>query len=102
MKALLASTLAALALFTLPAQAVVNINTANATELEALPGIGAKKAQAIVEYRTKNGPFKSVDDLEKVNGIGKAMVEKLRKEASVSGGAKPVAKPAQAAKAAKP
>lgn len=93
MKALLASTLAALALLTLPAQAVVNINTANATELEALPGIGAKKAQAIVEYRTKNGPFKSVDDLEKVNGIGKAMVEKLRKEASVSAASKPTPKP---------
>lgn len=93
MKALLASTLAALALLALPAQAVVNINTANATELEALPGIGAKKAQAIVEYRTKNGPFKSVEDLEKVNGIGKAMVEKLRKEAVVGGASRPAAKP---------
>ena len=43
--------------------AVVNLNTASATDLEALPGIGAKTAARIVEYRQKNGPFKKVEDI---------------------------------------
>ena len=41
----------------------ININTASATELEALPGIGAKTAARIVEYRQKNGPFKKVEEI---------------------------------------
>jgi competence ComEA-like helix-hairpin-helix protein len=43
--------------------AVVNINTASATEIATLPGIGAKMAARIVEYRQKNGPFKKVEDI---------------------------------------
>jgi len=50
--------------------AAVNINTATKEELTSLKGIGEKRAQDIIDYRTKNGPFKSVDDLEKVPGIG--------------------------------
>lgn len=46
----------------LPA-AIVNLNTASATDLEGLPGIGAKTAARIVEYRQKNGPFKKVEDI---------------------------------------
>ena len=42
---------------------VVNINSASATDLEALPGIGAKTAARIIEYRQKNGPFKKVEDI---------------------------------------
>jgi competence protein ComEA len=52
--------------------ALININTASATELEALPGIGEVIAQAIVDYRTQNGPFASVDGLLDVSGIGDA------------------------------
>ena len=49
----------------------VNINTADAKTLsEALAGIGMKKAEAIVAYRTKNGSFKTIDDLKRVSGIG--------------------------------
>ena len=49
--------------------AVVNINSASATELEALPGIGAKTAERIIEYRQKNGPFKRVEDYREVGAL---------------------------------
>ena len=67
------------------AAAAVNINTATAKELEALPGIGAKKAQAIVEYREEHGgSFKSVDELKEVKWIGSKLLEKMRPEITVS------------------
>ena len=71
------------ALFALPASAVVNINTASKDELIALPGIGPAKAQAIVDYRKLNGPFKTVDDLKNVKGIGAKRLDKLRAELTV-------------------
>ncbi len=56
----------------------LNINTASAKDLQLLPGIGPKIAQRIVDYRAKNGPFSSVDDLKKVKGIGDKKLEKIR------------------------
>jgi competence protein ComEA len=50
------------------AMAAVNINTATKEELTSIKGIGEKRAQDIIDYRTKNGNFKSVDDLEKFPG----------------------------------
>ncbi|MBV8680623.1 MAG: helix-hairpin-helix domain-containing protein [Aquitalea sp.] len=67
------------------ALAAVNINTATQQQLESLNGIGPVKAKAILDYRTKNGPFKSVDDLKKVSGIGDKTLEKLRKDIAISG-----------------
>ena len=61
-------------------QAATNINTASQTELESLQGIGPAKAKAIIEYREKNGSFASVDDLQKVAGIGSATIKQLRDE----------------------
>jgi competence protein ComEA len=61
----------------------INLNTATVEQLSSLPGIGAKKAQAIVEYRTKVGKFKSIDDLTKVKGIGDKMLVKLRGMAEI-------------------
>jgi competence protein ComEA len=65
------------------AWAAIDINTATAAQLETVSGIGPKKAEAIVEYRKKNGPFKSVDDLDKVKGLGKASIDKMRSELTV-------------------
>jgi competence protein ComEA len=63
----------------------VNINTADAATISAeLNGIGLSKAEAIVEYRKKHGPFKSVDDLSLVKGIGEKTVEKNRHDIRVS------------------
>jgi competence protein ComEA len=81
---------AAMALSAQPALAggddsgVVNINTASAKQLEVLKGIGAKKAQAIVSYRAQK-PFESIQDLTKVKGIGKKLVQKLRSMVVLSG-----------------
>jgi competence protein ComEA len=59
--------------------AKVNINTASADDLaELLTGIGASKAAAIVAYREEHGPFKAVEDLANVKGIGEATLEKNR------------------------
>ena len=58
---------------------VVNINRASVTELDALPGVGPSTAQAIVAYRTTNGPFSSPEDLLNVKGIGPAKFEAMRK-----------------------
>src|SRR5690242_2106099 len=69
--------------------AQVNINTATKEQLDGLKGIGPAKAQAIIDYRTKNGPFKTVDDLEKVNGIGPATMKEIRGSISVAGGSAP-------------
>ncbi|ELO1557754.1 ComEA family DNA-binding protein [Aeromonas hydrophila] len=56
----------------------VNLNTANINELTALKGIGEKKAQAIVDYREKQGKFTTVDQLADVSGIGPATLEANR------------------------
>lgn len=69
----------------LTALAGVNINTASQAELESLNGIGPTKAQAIIEYRKKNGAFKTVDELEKVEGVGPVTLQSVRKDIAVSG-----------------
>ena len=64
-------------------QAKININQADLSQLQQLSGIGAKKAQAIIDYRTENGDFKSIDELGKVNGIGEKTVEKLKNSITI-------------------
>ncbi|MCD6021068.1 MAG: Soluble ligand binding domain protein, partial [Actinomycetia bacterium] len=62
---------------------LININSASATELETLSGIGEVLAATIVEYREQNGPFASVDDLMDVSGIGPATLEEIRDQVTV-------------------
>lgn len=68
--------------------AAVNINTASKEQLDSLPGIGEAKAQAIIDYRSKNGPFKSPEDIMKVDGIKEGIFNKIKKDITVSGATK--------------
>lgn len=62
---------------------LVNVNTATEAELDELPGVGPSTARAIIEEREANGPFRSVDDLMRVSGIGERKLEKLKGSACV-------------------
>jgi competence protein ComEA len=65
------------------AESVVNLNTADVDQLDALPGVGPAIAQAIVDYRDQNGPFATVDQLVEVRGIGDAKLADLRDRVTV-------------------
>ncbi len=56
----------------------VNVNTASQAELESLPGIGPVLAQRIIDYRAKNGPFKTLDELRKVQGLTRTVLDKIK------------------------
>ncbi len=78
----------------LPAYAaeMVDINRADAeTMIANWKGIGEKKARAIISYRKKNGPFKSIDDLLNVKGIGEGLIKKNKRYMSVKGGVRSTA-----------
>lgn len=77
------------------ALAGVNINTATKEELTSLKGVGDKRAQDIIDYRKKHGDFKSVDDLQKVPGIGSNFLKQIRSDVTVTGKTS-IEKPAKA------
>ncbi len=85
MKKLLSGLVLSLML-SLPAWAAVDVNSATQSELEAVKGIGPAKAKAIIAYREKHGPFKTMDDLTGVKGLGKTSVMKLKSELTVRAG----------------
>ena len=92
------------------ALAAVNVNTATQEQLESLNGIGPAKAKAIIDYRQKNGGFKTLEDLDKVPGIGEGVLGKIKSDVTLTGAssvkaeakpaALPAAKKAEAVKAA--
>lgn len=61
----------------------INLNTATSEQLQTLNGVGPAKAKAIIEFREKNGPFKSIDDLDKVSGFGQKSIDKIRDQLTV-------------------
>lgn len=65
--------------------ALVDINTAGLEELMTLPGIGEKRARAILAYREEHGPFRYVEDLIQVSGIGESLLEGLLERATAGG-----------------
>jgi len=67
----------------------ININTAPASELENLPRIGPKVAQRIVDFRTKNGNFKKVEEIMKVQGIGEKVFEQIKELITVGAATAP-------------
>lgn len=74
----------ALLMVTFNAFAAVNVNTATAEQFSVIKGVGPSKAKAIIDYRTKNGPFKTVDDVSKVKGIGHGeLFKKIKGELTV-------------------
>lgn len=67
------------------ASATVNVNTAQQSELERTKGLDKRKAKAIIEYRAANGPYDSLDDLEKVPGFTPELIEKLEPQLAFNG-----------------
>jgi competence protein ComEA len=94
--------LAALLAYAGTAFAVVNINSASQKQLEELPGVGPAKAKAIIDYRKKNGPFKTTEDIKKVEGIGDATYDQIKGDLVTKGTTTGVGKPAEKKEAAKP
>ena len=86
----------ALLLPTFAYAAPININTADTMLLDTLPGIGPTKAAAIVSYREQYGPFKRIEDIQEVSGIGPATFAKL--SSSITVGAPPAQPPAPPAR----
>lgn len=63
--------------------AIINVNSADAKTLQTVKGLGRKKVQAILEYRQKNGNFKSLEELTNVRGISDKLLEKIKDKLSV-------------------
>ncbi len=77
------SSLWALLLWAVSAGAAVDLNRASQAELESLPGIGPAKAEAILAYRAQHGPFRRLEDLQRVPGFGPVSVNRLRSDLRV-------------------
>ena len=63
---------------------VVNLNSATAAQIASLPGIGPKTADLVVQYRVKNGPFKKIEEIMNVRGIGEKSFLKIKDRLTVA------------------
>lgn len=61
----------------------INLNKADLSSLQTISGVGAKRAQDILDYRDSQGGFKTIDDLKNVSGIGEKTLEKLRQDVTI-------------------
>lgn len=86
LRALFVTFLAATSYARLAMAGGIDINSADSAALETLPGIGESKAAAIIQYRTDHGPFKSVDELDNVSGIGPSTLASIRELVTVGPG----------------
>jgi competence protein ComEA len=75
--------------------ATVNLNSATVADLETLPGIGAKTAARILEYRQKNGPFKKIEELMNIRGVGEKNFLKLKPQITIGAAKADHAQPPQ-------
>lgn len=69
-----------------PSSAIVNLNSATAAQIAALPGIGPKTADLVVQYRQKNGPFRKIEEIMNVRGIGEKSFLKIKDRLTVAEG----------------
>ena len=69
-----------------PATEIINLNSATAAQIATLPGIGAKTADLIVQYRAKNGGFKKIEEIMNVRGVGEKSFLKLKSRITVTAG----------------
>ena len=72
-------------LFAGAASAAVNVNTAQQSELQRTRGLDKHKAKAIIDYRNQNGPFATLEELEKVRGFDRTAIDKLKPELALTG-----------------
>ena len=79
--------LAIIAALPMAAFATVNVNTAQQSDLQRTKGLDKHKAKAIIEYRAQNGPFDSIDDLEKIPGFTPDVIQKVKPEIAFTGDA---------------
>lgn len=75
------------------ALATVNVNSAQQSELQGLKGLDKYKAKAIIEYRAANGRFTSLEDLEKIPGFNKSVIDTIRAQVALTGDAFVPSKP---------
>lgn len=68
---------------TISVSSPINVNSADLAALETIKGLGATKAQAIIDYRTKNGHFKTVEEVENVPGVGPKLLQKIQSQITV-------------------
>lgn len=99
---IIVSLIALTAGFTLAAKDPVNVNQADLTELDTLPGIGPALAQRIIDFREKNGPFKKLEDLMSVSGIGEKKFLQLKDLVTLGPAESPQEAPAKQAPDKKP
>jgi len=71
----------------------ININTATVDELDRLPGVGPTKAAAVAAFREKHGPFKRIDDLDRVKGFGRKLIMRVRPFVALAGPTTYIGKP---------